>query len=296
MENQLMASVRTVIAAAAMVAVAGLSAHSVLAARPTHKAGTKSHAVAPAAKAQVVRVVGEDFKFDAPDAVPAGLTEFRFLNKGPSLHHMALLKLEGGKTIDDLRALLSKPSGPPPAWVKEVGGPNAPAPGTESNVTMTLEPGNYALICFVDLGGPPHFTKGMVKGLTVTPATAVARTAPKADVTATLFDYNFKLSGPVRAGTRTIRVTNTAKQHHEVELVQLAPGASVGDFMNWLAKMQGPPPGKAIGGIAGIESGMSQTFTADFAPGKYALICFLPDAKDGKPHFVHGMVQEITVQ
>jgi hypothetical protein len=40
---------------------------------------------------------------------------------------------------------------------------------------------------------------------------------------------------------------------------------------------------------------MSQSFTADFVPGKYALICFLPDAKDGKPHFMHGMVQEVTV-
>jgi plastocyanin len=291
-----MASVRTVIAASIVVAVAGLSVHSLLAAGPARRPVTKTAGPAPAAKAQVVRVVGEDFKFDAPDVVSAGLTEFRFLNKGPSLHHMALLKLEGGKTIDDLRALLAKPSGPPPAWVKEVGGPNAPAPGMESNVTTTLEPGNYALICFVDLGGPPHFTKGMVKGLTVTGNAATTRVAPKADLTATLFDYNFKLSNPVRAGTRTIRVYNSAKQHHEVELVQLAPGASTADFMNWLGKMEGPPPGKAIGGVAGIDSGMSQSFTADFAPGKYALICFLPDAKDGKPHFMHGMVQEITVE
>jgi hypothetical protein len=41
---------------------------------------------------------------------------------------------------------------------------------------------------------------------------------------------------------------------------------------------------------------MSQYFSADFVPGSYALICFLPDVKDGKPHFVHGMVQQIEVQ
>ena len=35
--------------------------------------------------------------------------------------------------------------------------------------------------------------------------------------------------------------------------------------------------------------------TADFQPGRYALLCFIPDAKDGKPHFVHGMAKEITV-
>ena len=44
-----------------------------------------------------------------------------------------------------------------------------------------------------------------------------------------------------------------------------------------------PPPAKPIGGIAGIEHGMSETFTANFTPGNYAFICFIPDAKDGKP-------------
>jgi hypothetical protein len=63
-----------------------------------------------------------------------------------------------------------------------------------------------------------------------------------------------------------------------------------------MEKMDGPPPGKALGGVAGIAPGMSQSFTADFTPGNYALICFLPDATDGKPHFVHGMIQQIAVK
>jgi hypothetical protein len=208
---------------------------------------------------------------------------------------MALLKLTGGKTVDDLVAALAKP-GPLPSWAKEEGGPNVPAPGEEANATLTLEPGNYAFICFVDIGGPPHFTKGMVKPLRVVAAAGSSDPKPKADVTATLFDYNFKLSAPISAGKRTIRVHNTGPQHHEVQLVQLAPGASLGDFMKWMEKMEGPPPGKPLGGIAGIESGMSQYFTADFVPGSYALICFLPDVKDRKPHFAHGMVQQIEVK
>jgi uncharacterized cupredoxin-like copper-binding protein len=179
--------------------------------------------------------------------------------------------------------------------VKEVGGPNAAAPGVESNATVMLEPGNYALICFVDIGGPPHFMKGMLKGLRVVSATGPVAAKPAPDVTVTLVDYNFKLSAPVRAGMRTIRVQNSGAQHHEVELVQLAPGVSATTFMKWIEKMEGPPPGKALGGVSGLESGMSAYFTADFSPGNYALICFLPDSKDGKPHFAHGMVQQITV-
>lgn len=249
---------------------------------------------ATAAKPNVVRVSGEDFKFDAPDVIPAGMTEFRFTNKGPSLHHLAILKLNDGKTIDDLRAALAN-SGPLPSWVKEYGGANAPVPGEESNVTLNLAPGNYALICFVDIGGPPHFAKGMVRPLRVVPAKKVAA-APTASVTMTLVDYSFKMSGPIRAGMRTIRVRNAAKQHHEVQVIQLAPGKTVKEVLDWIGKPDGPPPGKAIGGIAGIEPGMTEYFTATFTPGKYGLLCFLPDMKDGKPHLAHGMVYEITVK
>jgi hypothetical protein len=261
---------------------------------PFHSSSTATTS-APAAKARVVRVTGEDFKFDAPDIIPAGLTEFRFLNKGPSLHHMAILKLSGGKTVDDLNAALSKP-GPPPSWVKELGGPNAAAPGLESNATVNLEPGNYVLICFVDLGGPPHFVKGMVRALRVVPAKGANAPKPKADITATLADYNFQLSSPIRPGKHTIRVHNVGAQHHEIQVVQLVPGASLADFMKWMQTMQGPPLGKALGGVAGLEPGMSQYFSADFVAANYALICFLPDAKDGKPHFAHGMTQQIEVK
>ena len=284
-----MASVTTVLGAiVASVAVANLAT--------TNSTVTTSlsagHAIA--AKANVVRVTGEDFKFDAPDVIPAGLTEFRFTNRGPALHHLAILKLNGGKTIDDLKGALANP-GPMPSWVKEYGGANAPVPGEESNVTLNLTPGDYALICFVDIGGPPHFAKGMVRPLKVVPSKK-GDPAPTAGVTMTLFDYNFRLSGPIRAGTRTIRVRNIGKQHHEVQLVQLAPGKTVKEVLDWLGKPEGPPPGKAMGGVAGMEPGMTEYFTAKFTPGKYGLICFLPDTTDGKPHLAHGMVQEITVK
>jgi hypothetical protein len=70
-----------------------------------------------------------DFSFDAPDVIPAGLTDFRFLNKGPALHHMQIFKLEGGKTVDDLRAALANP-GPPPAWGERGRRPKRCRPGS----------------------------------------------------------------------------------------------------------------------------------------------------------------------
>ena len=276
------------------VAITALSASRFIPTDPERGVTTVATTVAIPAAARIVTITAKDFSFDGPDVIPAGLTEFRFVNQGPSLHHLSIIKLNGNKTVADLVQALSKP-GPLPSWAKELGGPNAPAPGSNSNATLKLEPGNYALMCFVDLGGPPHFVKGMTRALRVVPSKGASGSLPRADATITLADYNFKLSSPLRAGKRTIRVHNVGGQHHEVELVQLAPGANAGQFMTWLQSMKGPPPGKAIGGIAGLESGLSESFSVDLTPGKYVLICFLPDAKDGKPHFVHGMMQEISV-
>ena len=47
--------------------------------------------------------------------------------------------------------------------------------------------------------------------------------------------------------------------------------------------------------VTGISKGEFNIFTMDFEPGRYALLCFVPDAGDGMPHFMHGMVQEFTV-
>ena len=91
-----MASVTALVGiVAASIALATRSVTNTVAAHSSHATFTKAVARVPAAKARVVRVTGEDFSFNAPDIVPAGLTEFRFLNKGPALHHLAILKLGG---------------------------------------------------------------------------------------------------------------------------------------------------------------------------------------------------------
>ena len=258
----------------------------------------RGRAEADAPAANVVNVTATDFAFEAPAEIPAGLTTFRLVNRGRTLHHVQIVKLDAGKTISDFFAAMQA-GGPPPAWVHEVGGPNAPDPmGGQANATLEMTPGDYLLLCFVDIpGGVPHVMKGMVKPLKVTAARPVAAVrAPAADVTMTLDDYKFTLSRPLRAGTQTIRVENAARQPHEVELVRLAPGKTAQDLMAWMRDQQGPPPASAIGGVAGLKSGGWTTFEANLQPGDYVLICFVPDASDGRPHFMHGMMQTIRVE
>jgi len=279
--------------AAARVAAAAVFA----AACGSAQAETPAKAAASeAAPPRVLTVVARDFAFQAPDRVPAGMVTIQLQNRGQALHHVALMKLDAGKTLDDVFTAL-RAGGPPPAWMHDMGGPNAPDPGSDANATLFLQPGNYAILCFVDIPDHvPHVMKGMAKMLTVTPAAVRAAAAtPQGDIRMHLDDYSFTTSTPITAGRHTIRVENGAAQSHEVELIKLAPGKTANDLMAWMQSMQGPPPASAIGGISGIQRGTVQSFTHDFTPGTYVLICFLPDARDGKPHFMHGMMRTITV-
>ena len=245
----------------------------------------------------VAVIHAKDFSFDAPDSVTAGWTTFHFVNDGPNLHHAQLVRLDSGKTVADLEAVLKAPPGPFPKWIVEVGGPNAPDPGSSTDATMNLEPGQYAFLCFVDIPDHvPHFTKGMVRGLKVTAGATAAAPEPTSDVTVNLSDYAFTVQGALTAGKHTFKLVNKGPQPHEFEIVRLAPGKTAKDFMSFIAKMDGPPPGNALGGVAGFVSGTTTYTTVDLTPGNYLLVCFVPDTKDGKPHFEHGMTKEFTVK
>jgi uncharacterized cupredoxin-like copper-binding protein len=141
----------------------------------------------------------------------------------------------------------------------------------------------------------PHIAKGMMKPLTVTPVANANMTEPTADVTMTLSDYAFAFSKPLAPGRQMIKVENVAAQPHEVVLVQLDSGKTLEDLGKWVQDFKGPPPGKPLGGIPAFMPGKNTYFEVNLTPGTYGLICFVPDAKDRKPHFMHGMSQQITV-
>lgn len=245
---------------------------------------------------RTVTVTATDYAFNAPDTIPAGLTEIRLLNRGTEMHHVMLIRLESGKTLADLFGAM-KSDGPPPAWAREVGGPNTPGPGGESNAILRLVAGRYAMICVIPSSdGKPHVMKGMAKEIVVIPAVSnTANANVRVNATMTLVDYGFQFSQPLAAGRQTIRVKNTAEQAHEVVILKLQPGKKPADVLAWMEKMEGPPPGAPIGGTTPMARGEENIITVDLTPGEYGLICFVSDAKDGKPHVAHGMMSQFTI-
>jgi hypothetical protein len=253
------------------------------------------------ARANVVTVTTTDYAFQAPDTIAAGRTTIRLVNKGPDLHHVWLIKLDQGKTLKDLMEA-TKNHGPLPKWAVDVGGPNTPMPGGETSATLDLEAGKYVMVCVIPAmkDGQPHFMKGMVREVTVAKRSGVAQAgvavAPVSDVVMTLDDYDFRVSSPITTATKSIKFVNVAEQTHEAVIVKLNPGTTVQQFLQAMEKPQGPPPGALIGGITGIAKGRTIEVPTTFTPGEYALICFVPDAKDGKAHLAHGMVKQFSVK
>jgi hypothetical protein len=272
---------------------------AVLACRENRPASPPESATAsPAAgpSANVVTYIARDYGFEGPGQIPAGPTLFRLDNQGKELHHLVLVRLEEGRTYDSLLAAMKKP-GPPPPWMRLVGGPNATNPGAASNATENLSEGHYAMICVIpSADGVPHLAKGMTAPLEVVAATGPVAREVAADVTITLTDYDFQLSAPLTAGSHVIRVVNAGPQPHELVLTRIAEGKSLKDIVAWeKGGEKGLPPVSALGGIAPMMAKESGQFTVELTPGDYAIMCFVPDMKDGKAHLMHGMVKSIKV-
>jgi plastocyanin len=266
--------------------------------RPSPQADASAPPVeSPKNSPNTVNVTAKDFGFDAPAKIPAGATRFEMANTGKEFHQAQLIRLEDGKTLQDLAKAMSKP-GPTPSWVKFVGGPNGVGPGQNANATATLTPGQYAYLCLIpSTDGVMHLAKGMARPFEVTAASsAAAAESPAADVTIKLSDYDFQSSPALTPGRHTIRVENAGPQAHEIVMLKLAPGKKVEDFGRWAETgMKGPPPAEPLGGVSVLDKGDHGTFEVELTPGEYGFICFVPDSKDGKPHLFHGMMKTIKV-
>jgi hypothetical protein len=238
----------------------------------------------------------KEFSYSAPDTVAAGIVSVRLVNEGSEMHHVQLVRIGEGHTFEELRA--SAAAGNPfPLWVTPVGGPNEASLGTDVRVALDLPAGQYAMLCLIPSfrDRTPHFAKGILRPLVVIPSGTARGPEPVTDGRIVLADYSFTTSPAIRAGRHTLRVENAAGQPHEVLIARLDPGKTVDDLLDWVGRLDSPPPGKTNGGTTVIAPGGVNWMTASFAPGEYVMICFARDVADGRSHLAHGMVRQFKV-
>jgi uncharacterized cupredoxin-like copper-binding protein len=247
----------------------------------------------------VVTFVGSDYAFEGPSEIPAGMTELVIQNEGGELHQIQLIKLDEGKTLDDLATLMAEGAMAPPDWAHLVGGPNAAMPGQSASAYVDLEPGTYAMTCDIpNAEGKLHTELGMAGSFTVTEGEASGASAPEADVMVDGKDFAFEFSDDIQAGDHVFSFSNKGGQPHEAVLIKLEGEATADEFASYFGPdaPPGPPPGAGVGGVVALDPGMSQSFKASLDAGRYAFICFLPDPSTEAPHFALGMQQTFEVR
>ena len=110
-----------------------------------------------------VQVALKDFSIDlSPTTVPAGQIKLAISNEGPSVHEVEIFTLPAGidpagLTVKDNVADTASAGLTAIDEVEDI------APSTTATLSVTLEPGRYALICNL----PAHYGQGMHTVLTV---------------------------------------------------------------------------------------------------------------------------------
>lgn len=252
--------------------------------------------LAAEARQEEMLVTAEEYVFTAPAETTGGWKAIRLRNRGRDIHHVQLLRLSDGKTVEDFdRALATDPT-QLPHWVVRYGGVNSVMPGEEAMVLLDLDPGSYVLICGIpDQQGRPHAVRGMIKPLTVT-GRGESAPAPSATRTLLMKEFSYTFDRLLTVGQHMILVKNEGKQAHEVLLLALEPGASVIDFLEFYRPgIPRNPAGRTIGGVTGLAPGRQAFLPLKAEPGRYGILCFLADPFRRKPHFMDGMWMDIDV-
>jgi len=114
------------------------------------------------------KVSASEYGFES-EGLAAGSNELVFENEGVQPHHLIALKMVGDSTIADVDKFFKTEGGKPPVEEDTAAGTAVIEGGESQLVDFELEPGRYALICFISdrQGGPPHMIKGMVDELEV---------------------------------------------------------------------------------------------------------------------------------
>jgi hypothetical protein len=114
-----------------------------------------------------VTVQMKDFLFEMPEQVSAGEQVWEIKNLGPLPHEISLVKLNDGKTTEDVTAWFQNHQGPPP--FRGVGGFQGISTGKSGWIKLNLTPGTYVATCVIpeQHSGKTHLELGMVKTFTV---------------------------------------------------------------------------------------------------------------------------------
>lgn len=264
----------------------------------------------------VVEIDLTGHELEVPDEIPSGWVTFRLHNRTDQTHFGLIDLLPEGITVEDSESdvvpvfqeamdLINAGEADAgfahfenlPAWYADVvmmGGPGLVAPGEIAETTVKLEPGTYALECYVkDSAGVFHTTHGMITGFTVTDEASGA-SEPEADIEVTLSSEDgFTIDGDFRPGRQTVAVhfedqtLHGNQLGHDVHIAELASGRPDGQeaadpeeiaaWMSWITGLETPAPARFLGGTHEMPEGSVAYLNVTLEPGRYVLVAEVDD-------------------
>ncbi len=228
-------------------------------------------------------VEATDTGLSVPADTPSGIVAFKMVPGALPA------RLNEDVTLDQLNEALAQPA--PFAALGLLTLLGGASNTTDGRVIVDLQPGQHVILNFPENAAPAvyPFTAGDPSGAT----------APAADVTVDLVDFNFALQPEISAGLKVWQINNKGQQWHEMAIVKLNEGVTTDDLLAMMqaeAPPEGPLPYEEIAFWTPNSPGETGYVTWDMPAGEYTVICFLPDiAGDMTAHAAHGMVAMLTV-
>ncbi len=253
----------------------------------------------------IVEVTAKDFQFEVRDEIPSGWTTFKFNNTGHAPHFFLLNKLPDSISFDAYHMEVTKPfenvfdslkAGKSkeeaigllvsmiPSWyftsVKQMGGTGIVDAGKVAQTTLKLEPGTYAMECYIKENGIFHTALGMIRPIKVTSDSSDQK-PPDVDVDITLTNFKFESEGEIKRGLNTVAVhfkeqpeAGGANDIHLIKIEDSSDIAATIPWLNWMniEGLQPPAPVEFLGGSQEMPVGYTSYFTVDLQQGNYAWI------------------------
>ncbi len=298
--------------------------------------GTNQPLAASPGEATEIAFTADGVAVQGPDSAPSGWVRIVFENKGDSDQHLALVRLTGGKTVDDLTALIQQdPKAPLPDWALPSGGPADTSPGVTAVVIQNLQEGSYVWVTYV-LGDDEIARPGLdlMRPFEVT-ASSVPGVEPTGDVVLSILEYDYHIQDTLGAfdrfesgsglkpGPRIIKIDNKSSLVHEARIALIEGGKQAVDFPDLyfmrpkgrsaeqategpLAPFPviddddkgpgGPPPGTAVGGVMALQPGQVAYVTVDLEIGWYFVYDMLEDVEIQAPYLFRPTPIEFGVR
>lgn len=251
--------------------------------------GGQSQAAEPSRLAIEVSGSAKQPTISVPKSIEGGVVEIELTNSAKGTHGAQLIGATDGHTPQEaLEAgnAWGENGKPLPEWVIPAGGVGSVPSGKTASVTQELPPGKYVV---VDLDSDANAE------LEVTGSSGAGELAGDGG-TIEATEYEFSAAG-LEAGRSRVLFDNVGGEPHFVAAVGIKPGGTIADVRKAFRKENGRPPidQSRSFNTAVILGGAKQSVDVELEPGRYALLCFVPDRAGGPPHVVKGMISEAEV-